>query len=123
VLGQVRLRNDATDCLSEGCDEVVPLLTHRLKIGADHTEALYSLLGTKATGDLLLDLGHAHGLLGDIIGERNLRITGKSPYSASYDRACLKAHEPDSLVLRCREEHRSARGSPRYARALNTRSR
>lgn len=56
---------------------------------------LCAILCTKAAGDFLLDLGHTHRLLSDIVGERVIVIGRKTPPDASA--ACLKHQE--SVVL------------------------
>lgn len=52
---------------------------HRGQVGADHTENLRALQRAKAARDLLLHLGHAHRLLGDVVREGHPGIGGKAP--------------------------------------------
>ena len=59
--------------------EIVALLVERGEIGADRAEGFEAGCGTEAAGDFLFDLGHAHGLLGNIVGERDTVIGRESP--------------------------------------------
>lgn len=55
----------------EGMEEVGALLAQGVEARADDAEGLSARKASKAAGDLLLDLRHAHGLLGEVVGERN----------------------------------------------------
>lgn len=59
----------------EGMEEASALLAQGIEVRADDAEGLSARQGAKAAGDLLLDLRHAHGLLGEGVGERNPRVS------------------------------------------------
>ncbi len=61
----------ALEGLGEGVEEIGALLAQGVEVRADGAEGLSARQGAKAAGDLLLDLGHAHGLLGEVVGERH----------------------------------------------------
>ena len=42
-------------------------------------KVLAPFLGSKSAGDFLFDLGHANGLFGDVVGERNVVIGSEAP--------------------------------------------
>jgi hypothetical protein len=59
----------ALEGLGQGMEEISALLAQGVEVRADDAEGLSAPEGAKAAGDLLLDLGHAHGLFGEVIGE------------------------------------------------------
>lgn len=44
------------------------------EVRSDGTEGVGALWGAEVAGDLLLDLGHADGLLGEVVAERNVGV-------------------------------------------------
>ena len=60
-------------------EEIVALLVKRSERGANRAEGFETGRRTEATGDFLFDLRHAHGLLGDIMGEGNAVIGHEPP--------------------------------------------
>ena len=60
-------------------EEIGALLVHGCEIRVNDAVGIGPLLGPEAAGDFLFDLGHAHGLLGQVVGERNAGIRGKAP--------------------------------------------
>ena len=79
VSSEARLRDGALEDLSEVLKEIGALLVQSGEIRADGAESFEAVHGTKAAGDFLFDLGHAHGLLGDVVGEGNVMIDSKAP--------------------------------------------
>ena len=71
---EVRLRDVALEHLNERREEVEVLLLKGSEVGADGAEGLSALGSAEAAGDLVLDLGHADGLFGEVVAERNERI-------------------------------------------------
>ena len=63
----------------KGMEEIGTLLVHGREVGAEGTERIGAVLGSEAAGDFLFDLGHANGLFGDIIGERDIVVGGEAP--------------------------------------------
>src|SRR5579862_7519385 len=61
----------------------MPLLVHGIEIRADSAEVLCALERAKATGDFLLDLGHANGVLTQIIRKRYAQIRHESQHRVS----------------------------------------
>ena len=59
--------------------EIGTLLVHGGEVGAEGAEGIGAALGSEAAGDFLFDLGHAHGLFSEIVGERNIVVGGESP--------------------------------------------
>ena len=70
----------ALEGLGEGMEEIGALLAQGVEVRADGAEGLSASQGAKAAGDLLLDLGHAHGLLGEVVGERHSEIGHEAQY-------------------------------------------
>jgi hypothetical protein len=60
----------ALESLGQGMEEISALLAQGVEVRADDAEGLSAREGAKAAGDLLLDLGHAHGLFGKLFGDR-----------------------------------------------------
>jgi len=54
-------------------------------------------MGTKAAGDFLFDLGHAHRLFGEVVGERNAVISHETPNVIGMDAQTVK--QVGGLVL------------------------
>ena len=63
--------------------DIVALFVESSEIGSNGAEGIESGLGTEAAGDLLFDLGHAHRLLGDIVGKWDVVIGHEAPSFAS----------------------------------------
>jgi len=63
----------------ECVEEIGLLLVHGGEIGADRTEGIGPLLGSEAARDSLFDLGHANGLLGEVVGERDVVVGREAP--------------------------------------------
>ena len=63
----------------EGMEEIGALLVHGGEVGADGAEGIGAVLGSEAAGDFLFDLGHANGLFGEVVGERDIVVGGESP--------------------------------------------
>ena len=61
----------ALESLGQGMEEISALLAQGVEVRADDAEGLSAPEGAKAAGDLLLDLGHAHGPFGEVVGERH----------------------------------------------------
>jgi hypothetical protein len=55
-------------------EEVETLLLQGGEVGADGAEGLCAFSGAEASGDLLLDLGHADRLFGKVVTERDAWI-------------------------------------------------
>lgn len=70
----------ALESLGQGMEEISALLAQGVEVRADDAEGLSAREGAKAAGDLLLDLGHAHGLLGEVVGERHPLIGHEAQY-------------------------------------------
>lgn len=51
----------------------MPLFAQCVEASADDAEMLGTDEPTEATGDFLFDLGHAHGALTNVVGERHGR--------------------------------------------------
>ncbi len=66
--------NGALEDEGKGEEDVVALFVHSGEIGTDDAQCIETLLGAIAAGDFLFNLGHAHGLLGDVVGERDAVI-------------------------------------------------
>lgn len=49
------------------------------EIRVSDAEDIGPLAGAEAAGDFLFDLGHACGLFGEVVGERNAAICSKTP--------------------------------------------
>ena len=64
----------ALEGLGEGVEEIGALLAQGVEVRADDAEGLSACHGAKTAGDLLLDLRHAHGLLGEVIGKGHPRV-------------------------------------------------
>jgi hypothetical protein len=64
---KARLRDIALEGLGEGVEEIGALLAQGLEVRADDAQGLSARQGAKAAPDLLLDLRHAHGLLGEVL--------------------------------------------------------
>ena len=54
------------------------LLAQRVEAGADDAEMLGTGKRAEATGDFLFHLGHAHGALANVIGERCGRVADEA---------------------------------------------
>ena len=76
---EARLRGLALESEDQGVEEIGALLVHGCEIRVNDAVGIGPLLGPEAAGDFLFDLGHAHGLLGQVVGERNAGIRGKAP--------------------------------------------
>src|SRR5439155_19507419 len=77
---EARLRDIALEGLGEGMEEIGALLAQGVEVRADGAEGLSASWGAKAAGDLLLDLRHAHGLFGEVVGERHPGIGHEAQY-------------------------------------------
>jgi hypothetical protein len=64
-------------------EEIGALLMHGGEVGTDGAEGVGVVFGSEAAGDFLFDLGHAHGLLGEIVGEGNVVVSGESQTSSA----------------------------------------
>ena len=64
---------------SEGEKEVIALLVHSCQVRADRAKGIGAVLGSEAAGDFLFHLRHAHRLLGEVIGERDVVIGSEAP--------------------------------------------
>lgn len=73
-----RLSDVALESLNERREEIEVLLLKGSEVGADGAEGLSTRGSTEAAGDLVLDLGHADGLFGEVVAERNERIDGEA---------------------------------------------
>ena len=63
----------------EGMKEIMALLVHCCQIGADSAKGVGAVLGSKAAGDFLFHLRHAHRLLGEVIRKGNVAIGSEAP--------------------------------------------
>ena len=52
---------------------------HGGEVGANGAEGIGALPGSEAAGYFLFDLGHAYGLLGKIVGERDIVVGSETP--------------------------------------------
>lgn len=67
------------ECQSKSVGEIVAMLVQGSEIGANGAKGIETEWGTEAAGDFLFHLGHAHILLGDIVGEGNTVIGHETP--------------------------------------------
>ena len=63
----------------EGMKEIMALLVHCCQIGADSAKGFGALLGSKAAGDFLFHLRHAHRLLGEVIRKGDAVLGSEAP--------------------------------------------
>jgi hypothetical protein len=77
---KARLRDIALEGLGEGVEEIGALFAQGLEVRADDAQGLSARQGAKAAPDLLLDLRHAHGLLGEVAGKGNPGISHKAQH-------------------------------------------
>ena len=63
----------------EGLKDVGPLFDQGGAVGADDAVVIAASGGAKAARDLLLDLWHAHRLLGQIVGEGHIGLGHETP--------------------------------------------
>ena len=77
--------------------EIGALFVESSEIGSNGAEGIETRLGTEAAGDLLFDLGHAHRLLGDVVGERDVVIGREAPDIVGMDAQAVD--EIDRLAL------------------------
>lgn len=78
-LRQAWLRRLPLEVKRESMEGIGSLLVHGGEVGADNAEGVGPVLGSEGTGDFLFDLGHANGLFGQMIGERDMVVSGESP--------------------------------------------
>ena len=60
-------------------EEINPLLVHGGEVRANGAEGVGAVLGSEAARDFQFALGHANGLLGKVVGKREVMVAGKSP--------------------------------------------
>lgn len=63
----------------EGMEEIGTMLVEGSEIGTAGAESLEAGRRAKAAGDLLFYVEHAHRLLGDVVGERNVVVRHEAP--------------------------------------------
>ena len=61
-------------------EQTLSLFMQRGKVGTNHAECLSTILSAKAPRYFLLNLGHAHRLLSDVVGKRYILIRHEPPY-------------------------------------------
>jgi len=70
----------------------VALLAQRVEAGADDAEVLGAGERAEAARDLLFHLGHAHGALAHVVGERHGRVADEAQ-----DGVCVEAEAPQQI--------------------------
>lgn len=75
---EARLKRSFLESQGQGIERIDTLFLKRCEVGANGTEGLETGQRAKASGDILLHLGHAHSLFGDIVGERHIVIGSKA---------------------------------------------
>ena len=68
---EARLRDVALEGVGEGVEEIGALLAQGVEVRAEGAEGLSAREGAKAAGDLLLDFGHAHSSLSEVVSKGN----------------------------------------------------
>ena len=105
-------------CSSDGIgdvgEDVTVLFNERAYVAAQADESPRTCHGAQAAADLLLDLGHADALLGDVVRERHLRIVDEAQHGvAVLDQAFV---EISRLALRDASAPTGPRGRRRKLR-------
>jgi hypothetical protein len=59
--------------------EIMALLVHGSQVGADSAKGVGAVLSSKAAGDFLFHLRHAHRLLGEVIRKGDAVLGSEAP--------------------------------------------
>ncbi|MCW5321951.1 hypothetical protein D5039_12555 [Verminephrobacter aporrectodeae subsp. tuberculatae] len=76
---KARLNRSAQKGLDERVKQLGSLLVQRRQVRADDAVDIRPIACSEAPGNLLLDLGHAHSLLGHVVRERHVRVGHETP--------------------------------------------